>query len=54
MTPRPVVIWLDPDDPSEEIKREITATSHSHYPVAEGKIDNIIGLVNAKTCCPRT
>ena len=48
MTPRPVVIWLDPDDPSEEIQREITATSHSHYPVAEGQIDNIIGLVNAK------
>jgi putative hemolysin len=48
MTPRPVVIWLDPNDPAEEIQREITATSHSHYPVAEGKIDNIIGLVNAK------
>ncbi len=48
MTPRPVVIWLDPDDSAEELQREITATSHSHYPVAEGQIDKIIGLVNVK------
>ncbi len=48
MTPRPAVIWLDPDEPAEEIHRKLTATNHTHYPVAEGQIDRVIGLVNAK------
>ncbi|MCU0539147.1 MAG: hemolysin family protein [Desulfobacterales bacterium] len=48
MTPRPEVVWLDPDEPAEEIHRKLTATNHTHYPVAEGQIDRVIGLVNAK------
>ncbi len=48
MTPRPDVVWLDPSEPPEEIQKKITADSHTHYPVAEGQIDRIIGLVNSK------
>jgi putative hemolysin len=48
MTPRPEVVWLDPDEPAEEIHRKLTANTHTHYPVAEGQIDRVIGLVNAK------
>jgi putative hemolysin len=48
MTPRPDVVWLDPNEPPEEIQQKITADSHTHYPVAEGQIDHIIGLVNSK------
>jgi len=48
MTPRPDVVWLDPSEPPEEIQQKITADSHTHYPVAEGQIDHIIGLVNSK------
>jgi putative hemolysin len=48
MTPRPDVVWLDPSEPPEEIQRKITADSHTHYPVAEGQVDRIIGLVNSK------
>jgi putative hemolysin len=48
MTPRPDVVWLDPNEPTEEIQKKITADSHTHYPVAEGQIDRIIGLVNSK------
>jgi putative hemolysin len=48
MTPRPDVVWLDPSDPPEEVQKKITANSHSHYPVADGQIDRIIGLVNSK------
>jgi putative hemolysin len=48
MTPRPEVVWLDPSEPPEEIQKKITADSHTHYPVAEGQIDRIIGLVNSK------
>ncbi len=48
MTPRPDVVWLDPNEPPEDIQKKITADSHTHYPVAEGQIDRIIGLVNSK------
>jgi putative hemolysin len=48
MTPRPDVVWLDVSEPPEEIQKKITADTHTHYPVAEGQIDRIIGLVNSK------
>lgn len=48
MTPRPDVIWLDVNDPPEEIQRKITSSSHTHYPVAEDEIDHVIGMVNTK------
>ena len=48
MTPRPDVIWLDLNDPPEEIQSKITSNSHTHYPVAEDQIDAIIGMVNSK------
>jgi putative hemolysin len=48
MTPRPDVIWLDLNDPPEEIQSKITSNSHTHYPVAEDQIDTIIGMVNSK------
>jgi putative hemolysin len=48
MTPRPDVVWLDPSEPPDEIQKKITAGSHTHYPVADGQIDRIIGVVNSK------
>ena len=48
MTPRPDVVWLDIHDPPEETQSKITSNSHTHYPVAEDQIDNIIGMVNSK------
>jgi putative hemolysin len=48
MTPRPDVVWLDIHDPPDETQRKITSNSHTHYPVAEDQIDNIIGMVNSK------
>jgi putative hemolysin len=48
MTPRPDVVWLDPDEPAEEIQRKITTHGHTHYPVVAGQIDRILGMVNSK------
>ena len=48
MTPRPDIIWLDVDDPPEEIRRKIEESGFSRYPVAEGSLDNILGEVQAK------
>jgi putative hemolysin len=48
MTPRPDVVWLDLKEAAEEVRRKITSSAHTHYPVAEGQIDRIIGMVNSK------
>jgi putative hemolysin len=48
MTPRPDVVWLDLNEPEEEVQRKISSNAHTHYPVAEGQIDRIIGMVNSK------
>ena len=48
MTPRPEVVWLDPNADREEIHSKISGNAHTHYPVAEGRIDNILGVVNSK------
>jgi putative hemolysin len=48
MTPRPKIVWLDLDDPAEEIKQKLTASRFSRLPVARTKIDNILGYAPAK------
>ena len=48
MTPRPEIIWLDRDAPPEEIRDTITQSAHSRFLVAEGSLDNVLGVVHAK------
>lgn len=48
MTPRTDIEWLDPKDSREELVAAIERGGHSHYPVAEGSLDSIIGVVHAK------
>jgi len=48
MTPRPDVDWLDLEDSPEEIFSTIAHSRFSVFPVAEGGIDNIVGIVRAK------
>jgi putative hemolysin len=47
-TPRTEIVWIDVDDGTEEIERKITASGRSRLPVAEGSLDNVLGLVLAK------
>jgi len=49
MTPRPDIVWLDIDDPLEEIRRVIIECSHSRFPVGRGSLDDIVGIAQAKT-----
>ena len=46
MTPRTDIDWIDIGCSREEIRRELAATPHSRLPVAEGSVDNIIGVVS--------
>ncbi len=45
MTPMQEVVWLDIADSPDEMGRKITESPHNRYPVCEGSIDNILGIV---------
>lgn len=46
MTPRPDIVWLDLDDPQEENQKQIIASVHSRFPVCQGGLDNVLGVVH--------
>ena len=48
MTPMNEIVWLDVAETPEEMKRKITEAPHSRFPVCEGSIDNILGIVLVK------
>jgi putative hemolysin len=54
MTPRPEIAWLDLEDPPDEIRRRIISSPHSRLPVAEGSLDQVIGIVQAKDLLARS
>ncbi|MGN6508242.1 MAG: hemolysin family protein [Chitinophaga sp.] len=52
MTHRTDIIWLDVHEEGESYKRKIKAAPHSVYPVCEGQIDNIKGILTIKDLYP--
>lgn len=48
MTPRVDLIWLDSQSSLDDNIRTVLSSSHSLYPVGEGSLDEIIGIVRAK------
>ncbi|MDD2521994.1 MAG: hemolysin family protein [Anaerolineaceae bacterium] len=48
MTPHTELDWLDLNDGREVMVREMLESPYSRLPVAEGDLDRIIGIVNAK------
>lgn len=48
MTPRDDIVWLDVDDPEPEVRRKLAANPHSRYPVARGRLDDVVGIIQAK------
>ncbi len=53
MTPRPKVVWLDADDPPEEIRRLVAESRHSYFPVARGDLDDLLGIASVKDAWAR-
>src|SRR5215210_2987322 len=53
MTPRPKVAWLDADDPPEEVLRQAREAGHSYFPVARGKLDDLLGIASVKDAWAR-
>jgi putative hemolysin len=48
MTHRSDIIWFNLDDNEEKIKEKITNEPHSVYPICDGQIDEIKGVVSIK------
>ncbi|ART82383.1 hypothetical protein CBP31_06900 [Oceanisphaera profunda] len=48
MTPRSEIAWLDIGDSREEVLAELMASSHSQFPVCDGELDTLLGVVRAK------
>jgi len=53
MTPRTEVSWIDANADQETIRRKLTEAPHNRIPVAEGSVDRLIGVVQARdiVCC---
>lgn len=48
MTPRMSIAWLDVSASTEENRNTIARFGHSRYPVCDGNLDNVLGIVEAQ------
>lgn len=48
MTPRPEVVWLDVNAPDEELRGTIRGSSNAYFPVCDGNLDKVLGVVQAR------
>jgi putative hemolysin len=53
MKPRRDVVWLDIDDSWEENRRKMASSLYSRFPVAQGTLDNVVGVVQTKDLLTR-
>ncbi len=47
MTPRVDMVWLDLDDPAEDLAAALSRHRLPFYPVVKGRVDNVAGMVYA-------
>jgi putative hemolysin len=48
MTPRTDVDWIDVSSTEDEIRSALLETPHSRVPVADGSVDNIVGVIQTR------
>ncbi|OIV45991.1 hypothetical protein BK025_15220 [Sodalis sp. TME1] len=48
MTPRNEITWLDCQRPVKELRATLMETPHNMFPVCNGELDQLIGIVRAK------
>ncbi len=53
MTPRTELVWIDRTDPPREIADTLKTAPHSRFVVCDGRIDNVVGVVQAKDILDR-
>ncbi len=45
MTPRPDIVWLDLEDTAEENRKKMMDSANSRFPVCQGGLDNVLGIM---------
>ncbi len=53
MTPRTDIAWIDRTDPPKDIVQTLKSAPHSRFVVCDGRIDNVVGVVQAKDILDR-
>lgn len=53
MTPRNELAWIDRTDPKADIVATLRESPHSRFVVCDGVVDNVVGVVQAKTLLDR-
>jgi putative hemolysin len=48
MTPRNEIVWIDLADSPDEIRRKVTVSQHTRFPVCDQSLDNLLGIVHIK------
>lgn len=48
MTPRLDIVWLDVEDDPDQIRCKVAESGFSRFPVCQGGLDNVVGIVEAK------
>ncbi|MBU6412617.1 MAG: hemolysin family protein [Planctomycetes bacterium] len=48
MVPRPEIVWIDKGTPTEALKVLVGTSPHSHFPIGDGDLDKLIGVVHIK------
>lgn len=54
MTPRPDIIWLDLEDTPQENRKKIIDSGYSRYPVCQGGLDNVLGIIRVTDLLARS
>lgn len=49
MVPRADIVWLDTERPLEEMLQIVEDTPHQRFPIGRGGLDDVIGIVQAKS-----
>lgn len=48
MVPRSEIVWIEADDDIERVRLVVATSPHSHFPVCNGGLDSLVGVVHVK------
>jgi len=54
MSPRPDIVWLDLNAPLQENCRKMLENVHSRFPVCQGSLDNVLGILQVSDLLAQT
>lgn len=54
MTHRAEIVWIDRTDPPDQVRLKVTGSEHSRFPVCDGELDKVLGIVQARDLLAQT